>query len=164
MATVYLAHCPLEGMSGHDAGRLLLRELWDTHVGGPMPAVATAQRGKPYFTAGNWHFSISHTRRHAFCALSDAPVGLDAEEMDRNIDLRLAGKILSPGEKAQFDAAQDKQQALLRFWVLKEAAAKLTGDGLRGYPNQTDFRLDDSRVSRCAGCFVAILQEEHHVI
>ena len=149
----------LNGLSGHEGGRKLLRQLWLTHVGGEMPEIAITQRGKPYFVGSNWHFSISHTKRRAFCALSEENVGIDAEEADRNINLHLAEKILSPGEKAQFDAAEDKRMALLRFWVLKEAAAKLSGEGLRGYPNHTNFSLDDPRVFESDGCFVAVLKE-----
>ena len=84
---------------------------------------------------------------------------MDAEELDRNIDLRLAEKILSPPEKARFDAASDKRRALLTLWVLKEAAAKLSGEGLRGYPNHTDFSPEDPRVREIDGCLVAILCE-----
>lgn len=164
LARLYLAHCALDGCSGHDAGRRLLRQLYDAQVGGEMPQIAIASGGKPYFTTGNWHFSISHTKKQAFCALSDAPIGMDAEQTDRKIDLRLADKILSPGEKRQFDAATDQREALLRFWVLKEAAAKLTGQGLRGYPNHTDFDLNDSRVTVVSGCYVAMLQEENHAL
>lgn len=159
---LYLAHCRLGEQTGHEAGRALLRRLYETHVGGPMPSIAIAPGGKPCFAESAWHFSISHSKGHAFCALADAPVGIDAEEMDRRIDLRLADKILSPGEKRQFDAAPDPRQALLRFWVLKEAAAKLAGTGLRGYPNHTDFCLDDSRLTLVDGCILAVLQEEDH--
>ena len=160
MARVFLAHCALDGCTGHDAGRRLLGQLYAQHVGGEMPQIRSAPGGKPGFAEGNWHFSISHTKKHGFCALSDAPIGIDAEEMDRKIDLRLAQKILSPGEKARFDAAQDQRQTLLRFWVLKEAAVKLTGQGLRGYPDHTDFDPNDSRVQQISGCYLAILQEE----
>lgn len=106
------------------------------------------------------HFSISHTKKHVFCALAEHPIGIDAEELDRPIDLRLADKILSPAEKRQFDAATDRARALLTFWVLKEAAAKLSGEGLRGYPNHTDFSLSDPRVQIRDGCIFAILEEE----
>ena len=63
-------------------------------------------------------------------------------------------------EKAQFDAASDKRKALLTFWVLKEAAAKRSGEGLRGYPNHTHFSLDDPRVTQIDGCIVAVLEGE----
>lgn len=149
----------LAGISGHEAGRRLLRQLWDTHVGGDLPEIAVSDRGKPYFVGSDWHFSISHTKRRVFCALSRENIGIDAEELDRDIKLSLAEKILSPSEKAQFDAAEDKRTALLKFWVLKEAAAKLSGEGLRGYPNHTNFSLEDPRVFEHSGCIVAILKE-----
>ena len=91
--------------------------------------------------------------------LSKENVGIDAEEADRDINLRLADKILSPQEKARFQSVPDQRRALLKLWVLKEAAAKLTGDGLRGYPNQTDFSPDDPRIHEIDGCLVAILTE-----
>ena len=74
---------------------------------------------------------------------------------------KLADKILSPGEKARFDAAENKTRALLTFWVLKEAEAKRTGEGLRGYPNHTDFSLDDPRVTETEGCLVAVMEDAH---
>ena len=144
----------LAGRDGHSAGLALLEQLY----GGPLPEICRTERGKPYFADRSAHFSISHTKNHVFCVLSDRPVGIDGEEADRDIDLRLAEKILSPGEKRQYDAAADKRLALLTFWVLKEAAAKATGEGLRGYPNKTDFSLEDPRVQRLHGCIVAVIE------
>ena len=152
-----LASCALTGQTGHEAGRQLLRQLYRQETGDELPSIVTTSTGKPYFENSPWHFSISHTRRHAFCVLSKEDIAIDAEELDRKIDLRLAQKILSPKEKVQFDAAEDKRRALLTFWVLKEAAVKLSGEGLRGYPNQTDFSLDDPRVREMDGCLVAIV-------
>ena len=146
-------------LSGHEAGRLLLQRLWEEQVGGTLPEIAVMDRGKPYFVDSPWHFSISHTKKRVFCALSRETVGIDAEEADRDINLRLADKILSPVEKEQFDRAADKRTALLTFWVLKEAAAKLSGEGLRGYPNHTQFSLEDSRVFHMEGCLVAVLTD-----
>lgn len=151
-----LRSCELNGRSGHDAGRMLLAEMYP---GETLPPIAVGERGKPYFVDSPWHFSISHTPRHAFCALSERPIGIDAEEADRDINLKLAEKILSPSEKAQFDEAEDKRLALLTFWVLKEAAAKLTGEGLKGFLNHTNFRLDDPRVREIDGCLVAVMED-----
>ena len=72
---------------------------------------------------------------------------------------KLAERILSPSEKEQYDAAENKSKALLTFWVLKEAQAKLTGEGLRIYPNHTNFTLDDPRVTETEGCLVAVMEE-----
>ena len=148
----------LHGRSGHGAGRELLARLYREVAGEDCPEIAIGARGKPYFVDSPLHFSISHTKNHVFCALSDRPVGLDAEEKDRAVNLRLAEKILSESEKRRFDSADDKQAALLRLWVLKEAAAKLSGEGLRGYPNHTDFDPGDSRILELDGCYVAVME------
>ena len=153
-----LEYMRIEAGQGHEKGRQLLAKMYREKFGRSMPEIAVTERGKPYFIDDSACFSISHTKHHVFCVLKDHPVGLDAEEMDRNVDLRLAEKILSPREKERYDRAADPQGALLRLWVLKEAAAKLSGDGLRGYPNQTDFSPDDPRVTEIDGCYVAVIE------
>ena len=155
-----LGSCELNGRSGHEAGRQLLAQLYREKTGEALPEIRVTDRGKPCFADKSLHFSISHTKKHAFCVLSENNIGIDAEELDRDINLRLAEKILSPGEKARFDAAADKRRALLTFWVLKEAAAKLSGEGLRGYPDHTDFSLEDPGVTEISGCLVAVLEEK----
>ena len=154
-----LVWCKLEGQTGHEAGRQLLAEVYRAETGEDLPEIRLTDRGKPYFPGSPWHFSISHTRLHAFCVLEKHNIAIDAEELDRKINLKLAEKILSPMEKRQFDAAENKARALRTFWVLKEAAAKLSGEGLRGYPNHTHFSLDDSRVSELDGCILAVMEE-----
>lgn len=148
-------------LQGHEAGRALLGRMVQTHTGQPMPEIAIAPRGKPYFPSSDLHFSISHTKTHVFCVLSYSPIGIDAERQDRQISLKLAEKILSPGERIQYEAAEDKRAALLTFWVLKEAAAKCDGTGLHGYPNHTNFSLDDPRVTVIDGCVVAVIEKEN---
>lgn len=145
----------LDGRSGHELGRELLAALYRNKTGQDCPEIRVTDRGKPYFVGSDLYFSISHTKSHVFCVLSEHPVGIDAEEMDRPINLKLAEKVLSPTEKARFDGTRE---ALLRFWVLKEAAAKRTGEGLNGYPNHTDFHPDDPRIQTIDGCFVAVLE------
>ncbi len=155
-----LEYRPIRAGEGHAAGRSLLKEIVEHVTGAPMPEIRLTEWGKPYFTQGDLHFSISHTKHHVFCALSDRPIGIDAEEAGRDISLKLAQKILSPGEFAQYEAAEDKRMALLTFWVLKEAQAKCDGTGLQGYPNHTNFSLDDPRVTKIDGCLVAVVEKE----
>ena len=153
--------CRLEpGQTGHDAGWALLEALYREETGCPLPRVVRNHRGQPRFADSHLFFSIAHTDRHAFCVLAQKPVGIDAEELDRQVSLRLAQKILSPGEMEQFSRAADKRRALLTFWVLKEAAAKRSGEGLTGFPNHTSFRLDDPNVYEWDGCLIAVLTEE----
>lgn len=143
---------------GHTEAYALLRTLWRETTGRPFPQIARTEKGKPYFPGEEFHFSITHTKHYAFCALSDRPVGIDAEELGRKIKPAIAGKILSPGELEQYENAEDKNKALLTFWVLKEAQAKCTGEGIRLHPNHTDFYLSDPRVQEYMGCLVAVIE------
>ena len=143
---------------GHSAGRALLAQMYREMTGKPMPEISVGQWGKPYFQGSDVHFSISHTPKHVFCAISQRPIGIDAEELDRDIRLSLAEKFLSPGEYQQFQNAPDQRKALLKFWVLKEAAGKCSGEGLQLWPNHTDFTLDDPRVHEISNCLVAIVE------
>ena len=153
-----LAWTRLDGKDGHDAAYALLEQL----VGTPLPPIRRTEAGKPYFADGGPHFSISHTTNHAFCCVSERKIGIDAEEIGRRVDLRLADKFLSPYEKTLFDAAMDKQDCLLRLWVLKESYAKLTGRGIGNYLKSTDFSPDDPRIQIIDGCYVAVLEGENH--
>ena len=150
----------LAGRSGHEAGRQLLAETYRELTGEAMPPIRVTDRGKPYFVGADLNFSISHTDGHAFCALSEKPVGIDAEETDREINQALAEKILSPAEKQRWQAAPDHRAALLRLWVLKEAFAKATGRGWGSYLSQTDFDPADERIQRISGCYVAVIELE----
>ena len=150
--------------TGHLAGRALLVEMYRRYVGEELPPIRVTERGKPYFEGSPWHFSISHSKRHVFCALSQTPIGIDGEERDRKLNPKLAEKILSSTEREEYEQASDRNLALLKFWVLKEAQAKCTGEGLKGYPNHTNFSLSDPRVRQMQGCLVAVVEEEDHVI
>lgn len=114
--------------------------------GEALPPIRISKTGCPYFPGSPYCFSIAHTARHAACVLAKRPVGLDAEELDRRVSPKLARRVLSETEYAQYLLAGDKTKALLTFWVLKEAQVKLTGQGLRGFPNDTHFSLEDPRV------------------
>ncbi len=161
---VYIRKEALGGRSGHDAGRTLLKALYEAVTGDALPSIAIAPGGKPYFLDSPWHFSISHTKNHVFAALADCPVGIDCEEVDRILPEKLAGRILSPGELAQWEKAPDKNRALCTFWVLKEAAAKCSGRGIQYPENHTNFTLSDPRVREEDGCLVAVITEEDYAV
>lgn len=152
-----IAVCRHADRRGHEAGRALLAFLYREETGLPLPEIREGAHGKPYFPDSDLYFSISHTRHHAVCVLAHCPVGVDMEELGRPVALSLAKRALSPGEWGQYVSARDPDRAMLTFWVLKEAAVKLTGEGLRGFPNHTDFSLSDPRVREWDGCLIAVM-------
>jgi len=154
-----LDYWPLNGLDSRVAGKLLLAQMYEELTGEAMPPIEKAPRGKPYFPGSDLHFSITHTKTTVFCAIADTVIGIDAEDLDRKVSPQLAEKILSPYEYTQYEAVpnEEKNEALLRFWVLKEAEAKCSGQGLRGYPNHTELFLEDPRVQELGGCMVAVI-------
>jgi hypothetical protein len=68
------------------------------------------------------------------------------------------------GKQGAYHAAGDKNKALLTFWVLKEAQAKCTGEGLSYPPKPTAFSLEDPRVQIIDGCLVAVIEEEPYAV
>ena len=154
-----LAMEELNGRTGHEAGRQLLEKLYRRVTGQPMPAIAVTEMGKPYFADGPWHFSISHTQNYVFCALSEKNFGLDAEPIGRPVPQRLAQRYLSEGENGRL--GDDPQDALLRLWVLKEAEAKRTGQGIGNWLKCTDFDPLDERIQEISGHYGAVLEDDH---
>ena len=92
-----LGSSEIRGCSGHEAGRKLLEALYREETGEALPNILLSVRGKPFFENSPYHFSISHTDRHAFCALSRRPVGIDAEELDRAVRFSLVAKCTGAG-------------------------------------------------------------------
>ncbi len=128
-----------------------------------MPPLRTEERGKPYWENSPWYLSISHTRSRAFCLLAGCPVGLDAKPLNRKTAASLPKKVLSPGELQRWQESGSDPEVFLTLWTLKEAQVKFTGQGLRGYPNNLNFRLDPPMLVG-SDLHFHVLQAEDHVI
>ena len=88
-----------------------------------------------------YQISISHTKALAFAAFSDLPVGLDAEQ-PRRVTQTLLQRCLAPEELQICLQSSEPRLTFLRFWTLKEAYVKYTGEGLRRIPNDLCFTLN----------------------
>jgi 4'-phosphopantetheinyl transferase len=91
-------------------------------------------------------FSLSHTRSLVACAVATQDdVGLDVEEVERRLaSSSLAERYFAPSEAASLAALPpgERDVAFLRFWTLKEAFVKATGDGLGLGLDSFAFTLD----------------------
>lgn len=134
---LYVAAARRTDADASAAVRRLLAEAYAKITGEPMPALARAPGGKPFWPDSPWHLSLCHSRAAVLCAISDAPVGLDAEAM-RPVRPEVVRRVLAPAELRCYDGTPEM---FLRFWTLKEAYAKYTGEGIIGYPNRFVFHL-----------------------
>lgn len=70
------------------------------------------------------------------CAVSDRPVGIDIERPRKNA-IKVAERFFT---QAECDWIGDDSLRFARIWTLKEAYAKLTGDGIAGTVSKVEFR------------------------
>jgi 4'-phosphopantetheinyl transferase len=108
--------------------------------------------GKPGLAPGcgaaGLRFNISHTRGLVACAISYYDVGVDIESVDHSTDLAIADTVLAPEEASIVKTAPPERQRRLffRFWTLKEAFIKATGEGLSRPLDSFSFMLDPVRI------------------
>jgi 4'-phosphopantetheinyl transferase len=109
---------------------------------GQLPAAewrfVAGTNGKPEIDAVHGQprlrFSLSHTRGLVCCAAGhDDDLGIDVEPSDRDTDeLELAERFFAAEEVSLLRALarEQRRNAFLRIWTLKEAYIKATGHGL----------------------------------
>jgi 4'-phosphopantetheinyl transferase len=107
-----------------------------------------ANRGKPMVSgpamATGWHFNLSHTHALVAVAVSRQPVGIDVEDLSRQVpDLDIAKRYFSQREYQHIAATIPSEQArlFLYYWTLKEAFLKAEGWGLSQRLDAVEFDL-----------------------
>lgn len=114
---------------------LLARCIISDELGVPAPEIlfGRGRYGKPFVKgAEDFHFSVSHTGRTSVFISDGMPIGVDAEEADRDVsDFEgMAERSFSEAELAALEESSDKRQEFLRIWTHKEALVKMKGTGL----------------------------------
>lgn len=95
------------------------------------------KNGKPYVENENVYFSVSHSGNMVLCGVSDFPIGVDIQEVT-DYNRHVAKRFFKQNEQRAISAAEnpeDKKDMFFRIWTLKEAYAKMTGEGLGGFRN-----------------------------
>lgn len=96
-----------------------------------LPEVRFNPGGKPCFANSPLHFSLSHSGKLAAVLISDAPCGVDVEQLRPEVAARLHERCLSDGERA-------RGCDFFELWTKKECIAKLDGRGLPSHPSEID--------------------------
>lgn len=104
-----------------------LKEKYGIHE---APIMEYGKYGKPGISGHkDIHFNISHCRCAAICIVSDSPVGIDIESVDRYTP-RLAQYTMNNDELQQIQKSENSAIEFARLWTMKEALLKLTGRGI----------------------------------
>lgn len=105
--------------------------------------VSVTEKGKPYFTDyPDIHYSVTHSKSSAACALFDKPVGIDMEGRRANSG-SVAKRFFSDHENIWIEdgaSQEERDRRFLRLWTLKEAYSKMTGEGIAACLNKIYFK------------------------
>ncbi|MGI5978812.1 MAG: 4'-phosphopantetheinyl transferase family protein [Oscillospiraceae bacterium] len=112
---------PRSAAPGSAFGTSLLAYAYRDYVGLSPRKIARTLLANPWIPDDpGLHYSLSHSKTHVLVALSDAPVGIDAET-HRKMPLSTVEKLTTPAERACFP--------FFDTWVLRESYFKLTDRG-----------------------------------
>lgn len=121
---------------------LLMKACADFGLAYDDMAIIHEKNKKPYLVDSEHCFNLSHSGDMAICIFSDREVGCDVESR-RKIDLKIAERCFSENEYRQIMESDDREDAFLRIWTLKESFSKCLGLGLGMPLDEIDFDLSE---------------------
>jgi len=125
---VCAAPCEADRTSAHNAAWSLLSDLLRKEYRLDMQTlpVAYTETGKPYFSQGGPHFSLSHSAGYAAAAVSSRPVGVDLEKI-RPISDRITQRYLYL--HPMLIPVLPGMTGRILSWTRLESYGKITGRG-----------------------------------
>ena len=138
------------------SARILLRVALCDAVDGQIAAsewiFVKGSNGKKAVAPGQpkVHFSVSHNEKMAVVAVSrNAALGVDVEAVVASVDEAVIADFLSASEQASLDNndASVRASQFTRFWTLKEAFTKMTGEGLSADFSSVEFDAENDALA-----------------
>lgn len=107
------------------------------------------QFGKPYLSDySDIHFNISHSGGWVVCAVGDAPIGVDVEQIDSVRYEVIECFTVAEQIFIRQCISQGNLDVSLKLWTLKESYIKAIGKGLNIPLNSFEIRnINDNRIS-----------------
>ncbi len=157
------------------AGILLAQGLLSCGIDYREAKITTDQNGKPYLagitgmsgTAAtaqerpyrNIHFCLTHSGNYAAAAFGPGPVGIDLEHIRECGEALIRRCCNEEEQKALFQCSgRDREKLFLRYWTIKESAAKWSGQGIRlpfrEIRLREDNRVETDAMQKEAACFL----------
>lgn len=90
-----------------------------------MPEIRYQKSGKPVLCQyPHIHFNMSHCKTAAVCAISDAPVGIDVEEI-AEVDNEIVNHVCNEEELKKIQESVSPETEFAILWTKKESLIKL---------------------------------------
>lgn len=92
-------------------------------------------------------FNLTHCDTCVACAISNSPVGIDVESIQRDLEPETVNRILQQSEATRLKhiAPSQKHRALLKYWTCKESVLKAIGIGFLIEPHELVIEFSTAR-------------------
>jgi phosphopantetheinyl transferase len=126
-----------------------------TSVGFSDINFSKSENGK--WICDKFHFSVSHTKNVCAVAVSDKTLcGIDIEEyIPERFDERLAKKILTAKELAEYEENEDKQRFVIQKWTEKESIFKMLSQNVF-IPKNIATSQYKTKTFEALSCFITV--------
>jgi phosphopantetheine--protein transferase-like protein len=152
-------------VAAKEAVRRFLSEFYQARWSDADIQIWPDDSGKPH-ALGAWSdtlpasldIAIAHTAQFVVAvAAANARVGVDVENINRNLSEEFAAGVFTPEELELAAQAANASVAVIRFWCAKEAVSKALGTGIRYSPKEMvvrDYQADSGKITvRLAGAW-----------
>lgn len=124
-------------------GWLLLKRMLGPEWNALSKKISFSPYGKPFFSASEFSFNISHSGCFVVCALSadNLPLGIDTEKK-KKANPHIVKKCYTFEEQAEMSGNEDPDHLFTTIWTRKESIGKLLGKGIL-------FTLQEVKTTPC---------------
>lgn len=112
----------------------ILKEYPENEIGD----FSYSKHGKPYIKGAEYHFNYTHTNSAVACAVSQSPIGIDAQDIVLNYQ-KVMYRACCNQEIRWLRLSQQPERDFTKLWALKEAYIKQKGTGIWDAIDQLDF-------------------------
>ncbi len=111
---------------------LLLKLLKDNKIKYKNSDFKIDKNGKLYLKDSNIFINISHSGDYVIAGLSNNPIGVDVEDINREAKYQeLIKYVLNNEETTKFNKSTNKRKYFFEIWTKKESYLKCIGEGLK---------------------------------
>jgi phosphopantetheine--protein transferase-like protein len=144
-------------VAAKEAVRRFLKEFYQARWSDADIQIWPDDSGKPH-ALGAWSdtlpvkldIAIAHTAQFVVAiAAANARVGVDVENINRNLSEEFAAGVFTPEELELAAQAANASVAIIRFWCAKEAVSKALGTGIRYSPKElvvSEYQADTGKL------------------
>lgn len=112
-----------------------IREVLQKKWGVDCSSLERNENGKPYFKNDSLFFNVTNTTDFSALAISEKEIGVDAENLKKNLNIERFKRILSEREKEEITNVE----CFLKNWTAKESYVKKHGFSLSFYLKRLEF-------------------------